>query len=201
MRTTAMRHILALTVASSMLFSAGPLLAGAAPRVGQAPQTASLAGTAKTSTGQVVPDATVQVRNLTTGQLTATTTSNAAGEFKFEGLPPGNYTIEIVNPTGQIIATSAAVSLAAGAAVAGVTVSASAAAIGAAGAAGAAAGAAGAAGAGAAGAGAAVAGAAAAGAGVAAGVTTAVVVTTVAAAAGVAAAVAVAANNNASPSR
>jgi hypothetical protein len=124
----------------------------------------------------------VQLRNLATGQLAGTTTSSATGAFSFAGLPAGNFAVEVVNVAGQIIGTSASISVVAGATVTGITVSATAAVVGAA-------------------AGAAAAGAAAAGVGAAAGVSTAVVVTTVAAAAGVAGAVAVAASGNASPSR
>jgi len=149
----------------------------AAPRIGGAQaQGASLAGTATSSTGQTVANATVQLRNLATGQLAGTTTSNAAGSFGFAGLQAGNYVVEVVNAAGQIIGTSASISVAAGAVITGVTVTASAAAV---------AGAAGAAGA-----------AAAAG-----GISTAVVITSVAVAAGVAGAVAVATNGTASPSR
>ena len=154
---------------------------GAAPRLGGAQaQGASLAGTATSSTGQTVANATVQLRNLATGQLAGTTTSNAAGSFGFAGLQAGNYVVEVVNAAGQIIGTSASISVAAGAVITGVTVTASATAV---------AGAAGAAGA-----------AAAAGA-TAGGISTAVVITSVAVAAGVAGAVAVATNGTASPSR
>ena len=104
---------------------------GAAPRIGLAQaQGASLAGTATSSTGQTVANATVQLRNLATGQLAGTTTSNAAGAFGFTGLQAGNYVVEVVNAAGQIVGTSASVSVAAGAAITGVTVTASAAAIG-----------------------------------------------------------------------
>ena len=153
---------------------------GAAPRVGGAQaQNASLSGTATSSTGQTVANATVQLRNLATGQLAGTTTSNAGGGFAFTGLQAGNYVVEVVNAAGQIIGTSASVSVAAGATVTGVTVTASAAAAGAAGAAG----------------------AAAAGGSTAGGISTAVIITSVAVAAGVAGAIAVATNGTASPSR
>jgi hypothetical protein len=89
----------------------------------------------------------VQLRNLATGQLAGSTTSNAVGQFSFIGLNPGNYAVEVVNAAGQIVGTSASVSVGAGAAVTGVSVTASTAVAGAA--AGAGAGAAGAAAAGA----------------------------------------------------
>jgi Carboxypeptidase regulatory-like domain len=148
---------------------------GAAPRLGGFGQAgASLSGTATSSSGQTVANATVRLRNLATGQLAGTTTSNAAGAFGFTGLQAGNYVVEVVNAAGQIIGTSASIGVAAGATITGVTVTASAAMIGgAAGAAGVPAG----------------------------GISTAVVITSVAVAAGVAGAVAVATSGTASPSR
>jgi hypothetical protein len=178
LRVSVMKKLIALAFAG--LLSSSTLLA-AAP-TGQA-QAASLAGTASSSTGQTLVNATVQLRNLATGQLASTTTSNAVGNFAFAGLNPGNYAVEVVNAAGQIVGTSASITVAAGATVTGVSVTATAAVV--AGGAGVGAGAA--------------AGAAAAGGGAAAGVSTAAVVTAAATAAGVAGATAV--TTNASPSR
>lgn len=169
-----MRRITASMLAFAMTLSAAPLFA--APRAAQG--TASIAGTASTSGGQTVPNATVQLRNLATGQLSGSTTSSASGAFSFTGLPAGNFAVEVVNAAGQIIGTSSSITVAAGATITGVTVSTTAALVGAA----------------------AGAGAAAAGAGAAAGISTAVIVTTVAVAGGIAAAVAIV-KANASPSR
>lgn len=171
-----MRRIVATALASSIFGSAA--FAAGAPRAQSQP--ASLSGTASSSAGQTLANVTVQLRDVVTGQLAGTTTSTATGAFSFGGLQAGTYTVEVVGATGQIVGTSAAISVTAGATVTGVAVSATAAAV----AAGAAAGAAVAGGSAAAG-----------------GISTAVIVTTVAAAAGVAGAVAVATNGNASPSK
>ena len=170
-----MRRVVAAALAAS-LFASTPLLAAGRARQPQG-QTASLSGTATAANGQAMPNADVQLRDVNTGQLVGKAKSGNTGTFTFTGLAAGTYAVEVLSATGQIIGTSAAVSVAAGAAVTGVSVGASAAAV-------------------AAGAGAAAAGGAAA----AAGVSTAVVVTTVAVAAGIAGAVAIA-NANASPSR
>src|SRR5471032_199854 len=170
-----MRRLIALAAAVAMTSLYVPLIAA-----GQAPG-ASLAGTATSSTGSTIANATVQLRNLATGQLTGTTTSSATGAFGFTGLPAGNFAVEVVNAAGQIIGTSSSIAVAAGATITGVAVSASAAAV-----------------AGAAGVGAAAAGAA--GAGAAAGISTAVVITAVAVAAGIVTAVVVV-KNDSSPSR
>ena len=174
-----MRRIAATALAASMMLSA-PL--AAAVRAPRQQNTASVSGTAKAANGQAMPNTTVQLRDVNTGQLAGTTTSSANGAFTFTSLAGGTYAIEVLSATGQIIGTSGAVTVATGAAVTGVTVGASAAAAGAAGGA------------------AAAAGAAAAGGATAAGVSTALVVTAVAAAAGAAGVIAVAASGNASPS-
>ena len=151
-----------------LVLQAAPLIAAPAMRAPRAggtqaqAATGAINGTATSSTGQTLSNFTVQVRNLQTGQLMGTTTSNAAGSFSFAGLNPANYVIEVVNQAGAIVGSSSAISVAAGATVT-VTVSATAAAA----IAGAAAG-------------------AAAAAGSAAGISTLVIVTTVAAAAGIA---------------
>jgi hypothetical protein len=173
-----MRRFVALVLSSTLVLQVAPLVAAPATRGiravrVQAPATTgAITGTAKSSTGKALPNHTVQVRNLQTGQLAGTTTSNAAGEFSFASLSPGNYVIEVVNPAGAIVGSSTSIAVVAGATVT-VPVAATAAATGAG----------------------AVAGAATGG-----GISTAVVVTTVAVAAGITGVVIVA-KNRASPSK
>jgi hypothetical protein len=71
----------------------------------------------------------VRIRNVQTGQLIGTTTSNGEGQFTFTDLSPAQYVIEVVDPSGTVIGTSPAVAAVAGAAV-GMIVQASAAAAG-----------------------------------------------------------------------
>jgi len=56
--------------------------------------TADVLGTITDPTGAVVPGATVTVKNLGTG-VTATTKSNGTGDYIFNLLPPGHYSVEI----------------------------------------------------------------------------------------------------------
>jgi Carboxypeptidase regulatory-like domain len=123
-----MRQIIAIALASTLSFSALPISVVAAGA-----QTASIAGITQSVTGQNVANATVQLRNLGTGPLAGTTTSSATGSFGFTGLAAGNYSVEVVNAAGQIMGSSTAIQVAAGAAVTGVTVTATAAAAAAAG--------------------------------------------------------------------
>jgi hypothetical protein len=145
---------------------AAPAMPGARAGGAQAPvATGALNGTAHSASGQTLPNYTIQLRNLQTGQLAGTTTSNAAGGFSFAGLNPANYIVEVVNPSGAIVGSSAATAVAAGTTVT-VAVSSMAVAAG-----------------------------AAAGGAAAAGISTALVVTTVAVAAGIAGVLVVAKNN------
>jgi hypothetical protein len=166
----AMRRIVAIALSSSLLLQVAPLMAAPARHGTRAagvqdPSTGAIQGIAQNSAGHTLPNYTVQLRNLQTGQLSGVTTSNSAGSFSFAGLSPANYVVEVVNQAGVIVGSSAAIPVAAGA-TASVAVSTTAAAI-----AGAAAG------------------------GAAGGISTAVVVTTVAAAAGVAGVVVIARRN------
>jgi hypothetical protein len=98
-----------------------------AARPGQALSSASLSGAASDNTGQVLANTGVQLRNVSTGQLAGSTTTNALGQFSFVGLTPGTYIVEVVNTAGQIVGTSGSVVVSGGAAMTGVSVTASAA--------------------------------------------------------------------------
>jgi hypothetical protein len=160
-----MRRFVAIALSSTLMLQVAPLMAAPATRAGglQAPiATGAINGVARNPAGNTLPNYTVQLRNLQTGQLSGVTTSNAAGSFSFAGLSPANYVVEVVNQAGAVVGSSAAIPVAAGATVT-VSVSATAAA--------------------------AIAGAAAGGVaagGAAGGISTAVVITTIAAAAGIA---------------
>ena len=114
-----MRQIIAIALVSTLSLSLLPISAMAAG----AP-TASIAGIAQSAAGQIVANATVRLRNLGTGPLAGTTTSSTTGSFGFTGLAAGNYSVEVVNAAGQIVATSTAIPVAAGATITGVTVTA-----------------------------------------------------------------------------
>src|SRR3989442_561286 len=111
-----MKRVLVVAVAIAMMVSALPVSAAGRP-VGQAQATGAIQGTATSSTGQTLPNFTVQLRNIQTGQLAGSTTSNAAGSFSFTGLTPANYVVEVVNQAGTIVGSSSAVAVTAGATV------------------------------------------------------------------------------------
>jgi Carboxypeptidase regulatory-like domain len=88
--------------------------------------TARFSGIARDAQGQALPGVKVQLRNVDTGQLVATTKAAPDGAFEFTGLLPGNYVAELVDDSGQIIGLSPSTALAAGGAVSGLVVTASA---------------------------------------------------------------------------
>ncbi|MGE5359632.1 MAG: carboxypeptidase-like regulatory domain-containing protein [Bacteroidales bacterium] len=113
-----MKRILALALVAALvgLGVPAPVFAGQ--------QHGSLHGVAKDNAGRPTGDSTVRLRSVTTGQVAGTTKSGPGGLFSFTDVPAGNYVVEVVDATGKVIATSASVTVAAGAAVTGVVVSA-----------------------------------------------------------------------------
>ena len=103
------------------------VFAAAAPKpaIRQGQTTGGLQGVAKDAAQQNLSGIKVQVRG-PNGQLAATGTTTSSGSFSFAGLNPGSYTIEIVDAAGNIVGTSAAITVTAGA-TATVTVTAAAA--------------------------------------------------------------------------
>jgi len=122
-----MRHLRRIFAAAVVLTMTVPTYSAGAGKAGQ--PTGSIAGTATSNGGETLANNTVQLRNVSTGQLVGTTKSSSVGTFAFSGLEAGNYLVEVVNAVGQIVGTSAAMSLAAGAAITGVAVTATAAAV------------------------------------------------------------------------
>jgi hypothetical protein len=115
-----MRFVIVLIVALSL-----PLSPLAVMGVAQT-ESGSVAGSATSSTGQVLANVTVQLRDLSTGTVSGTTRSSSTGSFSFAAVTPGNYVVEVLNAAGQVVGTSASISVAAGGAVTGVAVSATA---------------------------------------------------------------------------
>ena len=89
--------------------------------------TGRIAGTARNAQDQILPNVKVQLRNVDTGQLVATTRAAGDGRFEFTGLNPGNYVVEIVDDSGKIIGFSPSMALASGGVIAGMSIAASAA--------------------------------------------------------------------------
>ncbi len=90
--------------------------------------TGKISGIARDAQNQPLPGVKLQLRNVDTGQLVATTKAGPGGAYEFTGLNPGNYVVEIVDDDGKIVGLSPSTALAAGGAITGLFVSAAAAA-------------------------------------------------------------------------
>jgi hypothetical protein len=128
-----MRPFVAIVLSSTLVLQAVPVLVaqaipqararaaralaapGALGGTPQAPPLGAITGMAQNTAGEVLPRYSVHVRNLQTGQLVGTTTSNAEGAFSFANLVPGNYVIELVNSANLVVGTSASIAVGAGA--------------------------------------------------------------------------------------
>jgi len=94
-----MRKALAFILAAAL--AVWPIAAHAA----QAP-VGGVQGTAQNAAQQPLGNVTVQLRNVQTGQIVGSTTANAAGQFSFAGISPGNFLIEIVDTAGNVLGTA-----------------------------------------------------------------------------------------------
>jgi len=123
-----MKKVVASVLVLALAIAAAPINLIAAARF----QSGAISGVASVE-GKPIPNVTVRLRNVDTGQLVGNTTANAAGEFSFTGLPAGNFVVETVAANGTILGTSAVALTAAAMVVTNLTVGASAAAVAAAG--------------------------------------------------------------------
>jgi len=123
-----MKKVVASVLVLALAIAAAPINLIAAARF----QSGAISGVASVE-GKPIPNVTVRLRNVDTGQLVGNTTANAAGEFSFTGLPAGNFVVETVAANGTILGTSAVALTAATMVVTNLTVGASAAAVAAAG--------------------------------------------------------------------
>ena len=165
-----MKRVLVVAVSVAVMFSTWPVSAA-----GLAPVTGTITGAAASWNGETLANVTIHARDLQTGALIGSTTSNVAGRFSFAGLKPGRYVVEVASQLGPIVGSSSVLDVTAGETVT-VTVNTTAAT------------------------GSAYGGGAAQGGQARGGVSRAVIITSIAAAAGIAAAIVIATNDS-SPSR
>jgi hypothetical protein len=75
-------------------------------------------GSVVTSAGQPLPNTVVRARNLLTGRIAGTASTNGNGQFALAGLDAGRYVLEAVDAAGQIVGTSSLIFAAPGTTVA-----------------------------------------------------------------------------------
>lgn len=103
------RRLVLSAVIAALVVPGVPLFAAPAA-AGQA-AAGIISGSARTASGQAMPNTAVRLRNAQTGQLAGTATTGADGQFSFAALNPGTYVVEVVNGFGEVVGTSAAISL------------------------------------------------------------------------------------------
>ena len=76
-----------------------------------------LNGNAQNSAGQALANHNVQARDLQTGQIVGTSTTDSTGAFSFTQLTPAQYVVEIVD-NNKVVGVTAPVAVGAGASAA-----------------------------------------------------------------------------------
>ena len=82
----------------------GVIVAIALVAVASGQATGSVAGVVSGPNGALA-DLVVNVINVDTGTVVATSRSAADGGYSFANLPPGNYTVQVANPSGAVLST------------------------------------------------------------------------------------------------
>ena len=105
-----MKRVIVQALAIAMVVSSLPVsAAGPVGTVGRtAAATGTILGLAASSSGQTLSNVTVHIRNLQSGTIAGSTTSNAVGRFSFAGLNPGRYIVEVATQS-FVVGSSAAV--------------------------------------------------------------------------------------------
>jgi hypothetical protein len=117
-----MKRLLSVFLAFAMLLACQPV-----PLFATAQNTGEIAGTAMAA-GKALSNMAVRLRNTDSGAVVANSKTNDRGEFRFTGLPVGNFVVEVIDNDGRVVATSSRVALVAGTmVVTGVSISSSAA--------------------------------------------------------------------------
>jgi len=96
-----MRRLVSTVLVTVMTMVGAPLGVLASPQ-----DLIALKGRAFTPGLQALTDTRVQIRDLKTGLLVSSTTSNATGDFSFENLKPGDYIVELADGSGHVMGMS-----------------------------------------------------------------------------------------------
>jgi hypothetical protein len=102
-----MKQILIMTMVLALAVSGIPL--AAQQKVG------TIEGIARDACQSRQKDAKVQLRNVDTGALAGSTTTDKEGRFPFAGIVPANYVAELLSKDGKVADVSKPVTLLAGA--------------------------------------------------------------------------------------
>jgi hypothetical protein len=101
-----MKRFFALALVAAIVTLGVPTASFAAPL-----NNGTISGIARTADGAVLANVTVPCRNIGTGAVAGTTTTNAAGAFTFSNLSAGSYVVELVDNSGKTIGAGPTVNL------------------------------------------------------------------------------------------
>ncbi len=128
-----MKKLLVSVLCAALALSAAPVSLIAAGKAARGLQNGQISGQAMVD-GKPLGNVKVRLRNVDSKQLAGEMQADAAGNFSFTGLAPGNFIVETIGANGAILGTSVVITLTVATLIAtGILVSTSAAALGAAG--------------------------------------------------------------------
>lgn len=102
----------------------GALFAMVLAVVAQGQATGTVAGVVSGPNGPL-GDLVINVLNVDTGAVVATSKTTASGSYSVADLPPGNYTVQVLSPNGNVLSTRNVLISAAVAATVNITLTAS----------------------------------------------------------------------------
>lgn|SRR5262245_26142413 len=82
------------------------------------PRPTAIIGSAWAADNTPIKQARLQLRNVVSGRIQATTVADDAGQFTFENIESGNYVVELVNEAGKVQVVGQVFSIAPGETVA-----------------------------------------------------------------------------------
>jgi hypothetical protein len=110
-RTIVVAAAAALLSVSAPVFAQAPV-ATVTPKLlpGTRPNTlASIKGNAVSQSNSSLSDTVVRLRDARYGRIVSKVTTNKQGLFSFEGVDPGNYVVEVMNPAQNAVMASSPV--------------------------------------------------------------------------------------------
>ena len=108
MRRTLHQKVAAFLAVFALLPSAPPVLAQGTPAVqlneSLSTKGGTVTGTVWRANDSPVPNASLQLRDVTTGRIVSATRGDELGRFTFQKVNPGSYIVELIDQKGNVLA-------------------------------------------------------------------------------------------------